>query len=123
MKGDEYATTGHGSLCQPMTLAHRSCSPSTPEVRRPSEEPFKAISPDNVATAKAAPNVAKAESDRNPVVSHSATGDTLPNPPPIETVVPCSQQSLMKPMRHKKTGRKPQEVLREPPETVQRCDD
>lgn len=33
------------------------------------------ISPDNVATATAAPNVAKAESDESPVASHSATGD------------------------------------------------
>jgi hypothetical protein len=81
-KGDEYRDNGKWKPVPENDCGLQVMFTSYAEVRRPTETPFVhggapaiKVSPDSVATAKAAPNAAKAESEKSPVPTHSGTGD------------------------------------------------
>ena len=121
MKGDEYRDNGTWKPVSADDIGSQIMFTKYTEVRRPSEEPFKAISPDNVATAKAAPNVAKAEKVITPVPTPSGTGETHQRTvADLKRILEHPSTVIVETDAAKKTGLLTaiKKTLRETPETV-----
>jgi hypothetical protein len=72
--GDEYLIDGHWKPVTEKLIGLQVLFSGLTQIRRPSEEPPKPISPDSGLGA-CTENPAKAESEKTPVPTHSGTGD------------------------------------------------
>jgi hypothetical protein len=139
-KGDEYRKNGTWKPVPEADYGLQIMFTKYAEVRRPTETPFVhggapaiPISPDNVATAKAAPNVAKAEKEKSPAPTPSGAGETppvsqLPTPENLRKagMIPNAESYLPTVVSKKAHKRVPEqssdnmspEALRETPDTA-----